>query len=86
MFVLLSTVILCLLSQVSSSFDVVALQNLFDQTTLPANYQRWAQPRGHCLRSTTTSSRTIKADQALVVNISLELYNYATVDELTSVG
>ena len=54
------------------------LQDLFQNLTDPDVYRRWARPMGNCHGERSSQN-------GLQVNISIELYNYATIHEQTSV-
>ena len=63
------------------------LQNAFQNMTDPKYYQNYIRPRGNCKgnRQYGEANGESFALKPLAVNMSLELYNYATVNEITSV-
>lgn len=65
------------------------LQSAFKDATDPKVYESFLRPLGNCkeFKNKKSANKNFFKDQnqPLKVNMSLELYNYATVNDLTSV-
>ena len=66
--------------EMSRSYDHVYLQSQFYNLTSMPYYQSWIRPFGNC-----KGEKSSMALAPLQVNMSMQLYNYAKVDEMTSV-
>ncbi|CAG2103844.1 unnamed protein product [Medioppia subpectinata] len=60
------------------------IQLAFDGLTNPINYKSWIRPPVATLRPDGTVDTSPDITAPLFVNVSIDLYNYATVDEITS--